>query len=61
MADLTRIYEGRPDKILFIDAARSLPYQDVFWLYGAVKGAGVEVTAIVPKETRREITSRDPR
>jgi biopolymer transport protein ExbD len=51
--ELARIYAGRPDKVLFIDGARSVPYQEVFWLYGAVKDAGVTVTAIVPPETRR--------
>ena len=49
----TRIYAGRPEKILFIDGARTVPYQDVFWVYGAVRSAGVTVTAIVPKSTRR--------
>ncbi len=51
---LATIYEGRPDKVLFIDAARSVPYRDVFWVYGAVRSAGVRVTAIVPPETSRD-------
>jgi biopolymer transport protein ExbD len=50
---LAAIYDGRPDKVLFIDAARSVPYRDVFWVYGAVKSAGVLVTAIVSPETGR--------
>jgi len=54
---LAAIYAGRPDKVLFIDAARSVPYRDVFWVYGAVKSAGVLVTAIVPPETKRPAAS----
>jgi len=51
--ELAKVYEGRPDKTLFIDADRSLKYQEVFWIYGAVRSAGVTVTAIVPPGTRR--------
>jgi biopolymer transport protein ExbD len=61
VAELTKVYEGRPDKTLYIDAARSMRYQDVFWIYGAVRSAGVTVTAIVPPETRRAVTSQVPR
>jgi len=50
--ELARIFAPRPDKILFIDAARSVRYQDVFWVYGAVRSAGVTVTALVPPSTR---------
>jgi biopolymer transport protein ExbD len=53
IAELTGIYAGRPERVLFIDAERAVPYRDVFWLYGAVKDAGVAVVAIVPPETRR--------
>ncbi len=53
LPELTRIYDGRPEKILFIDGARSVAYQDVFWIYGAVRDAGIRVTAIVPADTRR--------
>ncbi len=51
--ELTRIYDGRPEKILYIDGARTVPYQDVFWIFGAVRDAGITTTAIVPPETRR--------
>lgn len=44
--ELTKIYEGRPTKVLFIEADKTLRYQDVFWLYGAVRSAGVTVTAV---------------
>ena len=50
---LAAIYDGRPDKVLFIDAARAVPYRDVFWVYGAVRSAGVRVTAIVPPSASR--------
>lgn len=53
LPELARIYDGRPEKILFIDGARSVSYQDVFWVYGAVRDAGIRVTAIVPADTRR--------
>jgi biopolymer transport protein ExbD len=43
VAALAAVYADRPEKILFIDAARSVPYRDVFWVYGAVRGAGVKV------------------
>ena len=52
VAALAVVYEGRPEKILFIDAARTVPYRDVFWVYGAVRGAGVTVTALMPSGTR---------
>ncbi len=51
--ELAKVFSGRPEKILFIDAARTVRYQDVFWVYGAVRGAGVTVTAIIPSGTRR--------
>lgn len=50
--ELTKVFAGRPEKILFIDAARSVRYQDVFWVYGAVRSAGVTVTAIIPPGAR---------
>ena len=52
-AELTRAFRDRPEKILFIDGARTVAYQDVFWIYGAVRDAGIRVTAIVPAGTRR--------
>lgn len=51
---LAKVFEGRPDKVLFIDGARDVRYQDVYWVYGAVRSAGVTVTALVPPETRRK-------
>jgi biopolymer transport protein ExbD len=53
VAFLTKVYEGRPEKVLFVDADRSVRYQDVYWAYGLVRSAGVAVTAIVPPTTRR--------
>ena len=54
---LTEVFRNRPQKILFIDGARDVRYQDVFYVYGAVRGAGVTVTAIVPPSTARPATS----
>lgn len=59
--ELTGIYAGRPDKTLFLDASRTVRYQDVFWVFGAVRGAGVTVTAIVPPGTRGRGTSSSVR
>jgi biopolymer transport protein ExbD len=50
---LAKVFDGRPEKVLFIDGARDVRYQDVYWVYGAVRSAGVTVTALVPPETRR--------
>lgn len=50
---LAAVFSGRPEKVLFIDDARSVRYQDVFWVYGAVRSAGVTVTAIIPPGARR--------
>lgn len=48
VAELAAIYRDRPRKVLFIDADRRVAYQDVFWAWGLVRGAGITVTAIVP-------------
>jgi len=58
-AELAAIYRERNDKVLFVDAARDVSYQDVFWVFGLVRGAGVTVTAIMPG-TRRGATSTSP-
>ncbi len=51
---LATVFDGRPEKVLFIDGARDVRYQDVYWVYGAVRSAGVTVTALMPPETRRK-------
>ena len=59
--ELAKVFAGRPEKILFIDAARTVRYQDVFWVYCAVRSAGVTVTAIIPAGTRgRRLSSGAP-
>ena len=57
---LQEVYEHRPEKILFIDGARDVPYQDVAWVYGAVRSAGVTVTAILPPAARRGSAATRP-
>lgn len=57
VAELTRIYADRPEKVLFIDGARDARYQEVFWVYGAVKDAGVRVSAIMPGRDTASVTS----
>lgn len=53
ISKLTKIYDGRPEQILYIDGARTVSYQDVFWIFGAVRDAGISTAAIGPPETRR--------
>ena len=50
VSELAAIYRDRPEKILFIEADRTVPYQDVFWAWGLVRSSGVSVTAVVPGE-----------
>lgn len=57
ISELATVFSGRPEKILFIDAARTVRYQDVFWVYGAVRSAGVTVTAIIPPGPRARAIS----
>ena len=46
---LRTIFARRQEKVLFVDAERSLPYQAVINALDAARGAGVTVSAVVPK------------
>lgn len=50
---LREIFAPRPEKILFVDADRRVPYQEVIDVFDAVRGAGIVVTAIAPPSARR--------
>src|SRR5262245_59624868 len=48
-----QIYSGRASKLLFIKAAADRRYREVIEAMDRSRGAGVQVIAIVPKETGR--------
>ncbi|MBL8959623.1 MAG: biopolymer transporter ExbD [Gemmatimonadetes bacterium] len=52
-ARLRAIFDPRPEKLLYVDASRDVRYQSVVDVLGAVRGAGVTVTAIAPPSARR--------
>jgi biopolymer transport protein ExbD len=50
-ARLTEIYEGRPDKIMFVKGDPKVKYQDVIFAMDQARGAGVKVIGLPPKDT----------
>jgi biopolymer transport protein ExbD len=48
---LTEIYDGRPDKIIFVKGDTKVKYQDVIFAMDQARGAGVKVIGIPPKDT----------
>ena len=50
-AALRDVYAARPDKTIFLEADRSLPYSRVVDLMDACRAAGVERIGIVTKKT----------
>ena len=49
-ARLKSIYDGRPEKIIFVKGDSTLKYEDVIWAMDIARGAGVKVIGIPPKE-----------
>jgi biopolymer transport protein ExbD len=49
-AELHRIYDERPAKLLFIKSARNRRYQDLIDVMDIARGAGVQVIGLTPKE-----------
>ena len=49
-AELHRIYDERPAKLLFIKSARNRRYQDLIDIMDIARGAGVQVIGLTPKE-----------
>ena len=46
--ELKSIYEGRPDKIIFVKGDPAVKYQDVIWAMDVARGAGVKVIGVPP-------------
>ena len=51
-ARLKTIYDGRPEKIIFVKGApKGVKYSDVIYAMDVARGAGVKVIGVSPKET----------
>jgi biopolymer transport protein ExbD len=50
LAELKAIYEGRPDKIIFIKGDPTLRYAEIVEAMDVARGAGVKVIGVPPKE-----------
>ena len=48
-ARLKEVYDGRPEKIIFVKGDTAVKYQDVVMAMDAARGAGVKVIGIPPK------------
>ena len=49
---LKEIYEGRPDKIIFVKGDTTIKYESVIYAMDMARGAGVKVIGVPPKETK---------
>jgi biopolymer transport protein TolR len=47
---LKTVYDGRPDKIIFVKGDPTVKYQDVIFGMDQARGAGVKVIGIPPKD-----------
>lgn len=50
---LKAIYDGRPDKIMFVKGDGSVRYADVIWAMDVARGAGVRVIGVTPKDEKK--------
>lgn len=50
---LREVFRDRPRKVLFVDAAEDVPYEEVIGAVDAARGAGVRVVGLVPRPDRR--------
>jgi biopolymer transport protein ExbD len=48
---LKEIYDGRPEKIIFVKGDPKVKYSDVIFAMDMARGAGVKVIGMSPKET----------
>ena len=48
--ELKTVYEGRPEKILFIKGDPTVKYQEIIWAMDQARGAGVLVIGAAPKD-----------
>lgn len=49
-ARLRQIYDGRPDKVIFVKGDPQATYQDVIAAMDVARGSGVKVIGFTPKE-----------
>jgi biopolymer transport protein TolR len=53
LARLTEIYNGRPEKIIFVKGApKDVKYSDVIYAMDVARGAGVKVIGVSPKDAQ---------
>ena len=52
-ARLKEIYDGRPDKIMFVKGDGTVRYADVIWAMDVARGSGVRVIGVTPKDEKR--------
>lgn len=50
-AELKRIYDPRPEKIIFVKGDPAAKYQDIIEAMDIARGAGVKVIGVPPKDT----------
>jgi biopolymer transport protein TolR len=50
-ARLKEIYDGRPEKIIFVKGDPKVKYSDVIYAMDVARGAGVKVIGVSPKES----------
>jgi biopolymer transport protein TolR len=50
-AELRAVYDGRPDKVLFVKGSPEVAYGDVVDAMDVARGAGVKVIGVPPKDT----------
>ena len=48
--ELKTVYEGRPEKILFLKGDPTVKYQEIIWAMDQARGAGVLVIGAAPKD-----------
>lgn len=53
LAELKRIYDPRPDKIIFIKGDPAVTYQDVIFAMDQSRAAGVKVIGVPPRDAAK--------
>jgi biopolymer transport protein TolR len=48
-AEFKKIYDPRPDKILFVKGDPNVKYQEIIWSMDVARGGGVKVIGVPPK------------
>ena len=52
-ARLRQVYEGRPDKVIFVKGDPRATYQDVIEAMDVARGSGVKIIGFTPKEAAK--------